>query len=229
MSVRASAFSGQNGVRKDVLGLPRQFLFLTGDVISALLLSQLVYWSERCTNPGGWVYKSEADWRNELNLKRRAMERARRDLKRLGLIETTLRKANGSPTTHYRVCHEALAAALAYMGDKNSEEPHSASTGKPGAHGQPVQGDMCTPSIRTCRNHPDPQERNAQMEMDTPSRCICGNHPDAQGQNAQVEMDETSESVTETTTEITSETTTYDVGTGADECGSALVRECVSA
>jgi len=77
MTVGGPVKEGKHDIRKDVLGLPREFLFVTDDSNSALLLSQLVYWSERCTNPEGWVYKSEADWRNELNLKRRAMERAR--------------------------------------------------------------------------------------------------------------------------------------------------------
>lgn len=49
-----------------VLGLPQEFLFLTGDATSALLLSQLVYWTERCTSPKGCVYKRQADWEKEM-------------------------------------------------------------------------------------------------------------------------------------------------------------------
>ncbi len=96
------AFAGQG----NILAVPVIFIKVTGTVEAALMLSQLVYWQDRSS---GWIYKSLKDWEEELCLSRRAVERATKLLKSLGLIETELRKgANGAPTTHYRVVEERL-------------------------------------------------------------------------------------------------------------------------
>ena len=50
-------------------------------------LCQLIYWTGKGSNKEGWIYKSQADWTNELGLTRREQETIRRNLKSNGLIE----------------------------------------------------------------------------------------------------------------------------------------------
>ncbi len=96
-----------------VLAIPRSFIALTGDASTALFLSQLVYWSGRCKDPGRWVYKSHADWKAELGLGRCAVDRARRRLVELGIVEQKCRMVNGRRTMHFRIDRDALERAVA--------------------------------------------------------------------------------------------------------------------
>lgn len=102
---------------RGVLILRPEFVQLTDDIPSALLLGQLVYWTDRSTCPGGWVYKTCKEWCEELHLGRRALERARAHLSELGFIETCLKRARGCATTHYRVRSGVLVAALRSLSD----------------------------------------------------------------------------------------------------------------
>ena len=117
--------SGQH----NILVLPRLFLDLTGDHHSALLLSQLLYWSDRSANREGWVYKTHADWHGELGLNRYYLDKAKKRLRELGFIEVKVKKANGNPTMHFKVNESALSGALMKLlgkvageGDKSKGE-----------------------------------------------------------------------------------------------------------
>ena len=46
----------------NILTIPRLFIDWTGDHISALLLSQVVYWSSRTADPEGWFYSHRRDY-----------------------------------------------------------------------------------------------------------------------------------------------------------------------
>jgi AhpD family alkylhydroperoxidase len=59
----------------------------------------LLYWSERATRKDGSVYKTSADWEEELSVSGYAV----RQFKKLPFIETTVQRANAYPTTHYRI------------------------------------------------------------------------------------------------------------------------------
>lgn len=98
--------------QQNILVLPRLFIDLTADINSALLLSQLLYWSDRTQDPDGWVYKSHTDWHNEIGITRYSLGEAKAKLTKLGLIETKLKKANGAPTTHFRVNEENFSKSL---------------------------------------------------------------------------------------------------------------------
>lgn len=99
--------------RRDfIIAVHRSYLEIAGDTETALFLAQLNYWSERTTNPEGWVYKSHAEWKSELNMGRWVVNRARRKLAGLGLIEQTNRMVNNRRTMHFRIRREALRQAL---------------------------------------------------------------------------------------------------------------------
>lgn len=81
------------------IALRSEFVTLTGSMDAALFLSQCVYWSPRGKN--GWFYKTQQDWESELGLKRRRVDRVRRQLKALGVLEEQRR---GIPCkVYYRI------------------------------------------------------------------------------------------------------------------------------
>jgi len=91
-------FAGQ----ANVLTIPRLFIDWTGDHISALLLSQIIYWSSRTRDSEGWFYKSAKEWEEELSISDYQLSRATKKLGDAG-VETKLKKIQGAPTLHYRI------------------------------------------------------------------------------------------------------------------------------
>lgn len=92
----------------------REFVTVTGTVNSALLLSQILYWSERTKKPGKWFYKSSEDWMDETGLTRHGLLSARRKLVSLNVISEMRR---GVPATiNYRlnldILNELLSSSL---------------------------------------------------------------------------------------------------------------------
>ena len=88
----------------------RCFVTLTGSVTAALMLSQALYWQRRCKDPEGWWYKSRDDWAEETGLSRYEQEGARKQLRKLGVVQEHLR---GVPATiWYRVNKERLFEGL---------------------------------------------------------------------------------------------------------------------
>lgn len=114
-------FAGQG----NTITLSRAFLRLTGHLPSALLLSQLVFWCDKGVDPAGWIYKTYDAWQDEIGLSRDQAMRAKRRLESLQLIKTTVKKANGNPTVHYRVLEHNLLKSLV------SEETPLSKVGKP--------------------------------------------------------------------------------------------------
>jgi hypothetical protein len=91
------SMSGQN----NILTIPRIYIDITGDIKSALFLSQCVYWSDKTGRDDGYFYKSTNEWSEELGLSKREIENARKKL--VKFITTKILRANGSPTVHYMV------------------------------------------------------------------------------------------------------------------------------
>jgi len=87
----------------NILTIPRIYMDITGNVKSALFLSQCVYWSDKM---GRTFYKSYKEWEEEIGLTRWDIDIARKECK--GIITTELRKANGAPTLHYTVEWDVL-------------------------------------------------------------------------------------------------------------------------
>lgn len=91
-------FAGQ----ANTLTIPRPFITMTGSLESALLLSQIVYWSDRATMKDGWFAKSYPEWETELTLSQYQVSKAVKSLKEFG-VETKLKKFNDAPVLHYRI------------------------------------------------------------------------------------------------------------------------------
>lgn len=101
------AFTGQ----ANILTIPRVFITMTGETDAALLLGQILYWSDRTTDPEGWFFKSAKEWEEELGLSAYKVNRAVKLLASWG-VQTRLKKANGAPTTHYRLDSEQFFESI---------------------------------------------------------------------------------------------------------------------
>jgi hypothetical protein len=74
---------------------------IAGSAKTAVLLSQLVYWTRRCAavpSAPGWIHKTGDQWFRELGLSRREQESARKALRTLNVLEEALR---GQPALRY--------------------------------------------------------------------------------------------------------------------------------
>jgi len=111
------SFSGQ----ANLIAFPRLYVQITGDLGLAAMLSQLIYWSDRAIRKDGFVYKSSKDWAEELGV----TDYTVRQFKRLPYIETRISKANGTPTTHYRVKMDVLVdLVLLHLSTKATDIPN---------------------------------------------------------------------------------------------------------
>ena len=95
-----------------ILLIPAAFVALTGDLYSAALLSQLLYWTDRAASPAGWVYKTRREWLAELSGTRYTIDNARTRLRDLDLIEEEIHLANNRRTLHLRLKVPRLLALL---------------------------------------------------------------------------------------------------------------------
>src|SRR6266568_3993901 len=89
----------------ETLTVPRALVTLTGDIKTALLLSQIIYWSRLKADEDGWFYKSYPDWEREIALTKHEVARSTEDLKVADVVETRVAqvRGNGAPTVHYRI------------------------------------------------------------------------------------------------------------------------------
>lgn len=109
----------------NILTIPVELIHYTGSLDCALFLSQMLYWTERATIPGGWVYKTYKEWKKELHLSefevRKAVKILGKDGK--GILETKLKKANGSPTVHYRLLVDRFSdSILNFLQERSSSK-----------------------------------------------------------------------------------------------------------
>lgn len=111
------SFAGQ----ANVITVPVALIKFCDDWNAAVLLNQLLYWSDKTKNDEGWIYKSAEDWNEEICLSRYQVTQAKNKLEKMGIIETTLKKANGSPTLHYRVLNDKFSESfLKFLQNQNS-------------------------------------------------------------------------------------------------------------
>ena len=103
-----SAFSGNNRT----LTIPVIYIELTGDMHTAALLNQIVFWSDKSKRNDGFFYKTYTEWEDEVHLSEYQVRRSAKLLEKLGFIETKLKRANGSPTLHYKLNFSKLSVSI---------------------------------------------------------------------------------------------------------------------
>lgn len=102
---------------KDTIDFKKAYVWMTateddpdGDVLAGLHLAQIVYWhlpahdgkpKLRVVKNGKlWLVKRRGDWKDEICLSSRQVDRTTARLVQVGLIETAIHKFDGKPTTH---------------------------------------------------------------------------------------------------------------------------------
>lgn len=93
-----------------LISYPRSFVIKTGNVSSAIFLSQLLSLSRTTTETDGWVSKSMAEWQELTGMGRNEQSAARKSLLKIDLMEENVR---GMPATLcIRLKHDELARLL---------------------------------------------------------------------------------------------------------------------
>ena len=103
-----SAFSGNDRT----LTIPVIYIELTGDMHTAALLNQIIFWSDKSKRNDGFFYKTYTEWESEVHLSEYQVRRSAKLLEKLGFIETKLKRANGSPTLHYKLNLSKLSVSI---------------------------------------------------------------------------------------------------------------------
>jgi hypothetical protein len=83
---------------------------LVGGATTGLFLSQILYWSDKGSDPEGWIYKTMQELQEETGLTRREQETARQNLTNKNVLEVQRR---GVPARlYYRINWEVLIQLL---------------------------------------------------------------------------------------------------------------------
>src|SRR5690606_33376291 len=102
------ALIAQTSGQKNILTIPKIYVELTGNFTTALLLNQIVFYSDKSKRDDGYFYKTYKEWEEEVLLTERQVRHSVNKLKKMGLVETKVMKANGSPTVHYKLNYDKL-------------------------------------------------------------------------------------------------------------------------
>ena len=106
-----SVISTFSGTERHIT-VPRVYLEMLGDFNTAAFLNQLIFWSDKTRRSDGYFYKTYTEWNEELLLSEYQVRRSAKILKEQGFIDTKLKKANGSPTLHYKVNMDKLSESI---------------------------------------------------------------------------------------------------------------------
>lgn len=107
----AQIITSFSGSERSVV-IPKTYLEITGDYPTAALLNQLVFWSDKSKRKDGYFYKKYDEWHDELLLSDYQIRRITKKLEEMNFITTALKKANGTPTKHYKINMEEIQKAI---------------------------------------------------------------------------------------------------------------------
>lgn len=105
---------GQNFV------IPRLYVELAGGHTEALVLKQLVFWSNKTKRTDGFFYKKSEELEQETMLTRRQIDRIVDKLIKSDLIEVQRKKANGAPTRHFKIHQDLIVSRLHHLVQSNA-------------------------------------------------------------------------------------------------------------
>lgn len=116
---------------RDCIKVKRCYVDLTGDLTSAILLSQIIYWflpdkkgEQRTTiirDGRRWIAKRHDDWWGDCRIPSRTVKRHLAELEAKHLITTAVWRFDGDPVTHISVNFDNLVTALeAQFSEKRS-------------------------------------------------------------------------------------------------------------
>lgn len=204
-----SMFLKMEEQERDVIVTKKAYVDLTGDLVAGILLSQILYWNKP-TKKGEdtklrvkkkdketgethlWLAKGRNDWYDEIRISPKQFDRASKILVDQKLIEKKTFKFNGDPTVHIRVIWENflpkyMEVTGLFNEYENEEEPEE----QPEDEGKPLEPHGFSPkgkneiTQRVKTELPKGEERN---------------YPKVNN-----DIDQRGISLTESTSEITSE------------------------
>lgn len=82
--------------------IPSVYLEMLGDYNSAIMLEKIIQHSQESKSNDGYFQKSYKEWKDEVYLSQYQVKKAVDKLKKMGLVETKLKKLADSPILHYR-------------------------------------------------------------------------------------------------------------------------------
>lgn len=103
---------------RDTIDLKKIYIDITGDLVSGLLLSQIIYW--HLPDKSGrtklrvykhdkyWLAKQRTDWWEEIRITAKQYDRAIDKLQKLGIVELWNTMFNAKNTPHIYLCRERL-------------------------------------------------------------------------------------------------------------------------
>ena len=113
MSISKESFLNWEKASRDSIDFKKCYVDISGDVISGLLLSQIVYWhlsdsygnSKLRIEKFGhlWLAKARYDWWDECRISPKQFDRACAELEQKQIIVTHVSKFAGNPTKHIRL------------------------------------------------------------------------------------------------------------------------------
>lgn len=96
-----------------IITVPKLYVQLCdGNITEAIMLNQIVFYSDKSSRTDGYFYKSHHEWLDEVCLTERQVRSLSKKLKDKGWIETKIMKANGAPTTHYKLLFDNLVDSI---------------------------------------------------------------------------------------------------------------------
>ena len=115
-------FIGWEKESGDSLDLKRVYIDIAGDLVTGVMLSQIIYW--HLPNSAGisklrvqrndrfWLAKQRTDWWGECRVSEKQVDRCIKKLVAKGIIVTKLFKFSGNPTTHISMNWDVLLPLL---------------------------------------------------------------------------------------------------------------------
>lgn len=208
--------------QKNILLIPRIFISITGSVNSALLLSQVLYWSDKSSITSlkrRLVFaKTKEEFGSEIGLGRRAFESAQQRLEDLELILTKTGGFAGKASTYWHPDIENIARAIQQVVQENNMRDSEVSSGYENFLEDFVP-DETVGFLSEDGNSPSPKGPivKALTAIEEPSKRTVAN-----AQMGQMAMDKTCISNTETITDNSPETTTNHLPDTPLDCGRFL-------
>jgi len=117
---------------RDTIDFKKIYVDVAGELLAGLLLSQIIFWYLPGKNNGNsklgvskngqeCLVKRREDWREEIRMTPRQVDRAIARLRGKGLIRTEVHRFNGNPTTHIFLLKDVVRKRIDALFSPNGE------------------------------------------------------------------------------------------------------------
>ena len=143
--------------QSNILSIPRIFIEYTGTWETAVLLSQLLYWTGKQEDKNGWIYKTYKEWESEKAIKENVLRKAAKKLIVMNILETKVKKANGNPTVHYKIKKDSfLFSITAFIEERSFQNEGNETSKMKGTINTEITTEITTENINVNKKHSHP-------------------------------------------------------------------------